>query len=189
MLEKLSPANNLYHVIEECVNAASNSLTALSQLSDVDKFYWHFIASCCNHVHPNPENLSKLNKHLSAVEKLSVIFHKYCANKGKKSIIYEVPEEIAHILNADVKSYFEWIIEMQKFMINWQSKFMDENFNYDDIFIYADNMQDINAFAKSVCAEHLVYSADEISKLKEDYSAIYADLCSLLVKSNKENDW
>ena len=190
MLEKLYLTNNLQLVINESVKAASNSLTALSQLSEADKFYWHFIAYCCNHVQPNRENLSKLNIFLSPIEKLSLIFHEYCTkNSIEKSVINTVPQEISHISNANVKDYFNWIVKMQEIMIHWQSKFMDQDFNYDDTFTYTDKLLSIAAFAKAVCAEHLVYTADEIAKLKEDYSAMYAKLCSILVKNNKEYGW
>ena len=190
MLEKLHLTNHLKLVINESITAACNSLTALSQLSEADKFYWHFIASCCNHVQPNRENLAKVNTYLYPINKLSIIFHEYCTkNSIEKSIIDTVPQEISLILNANVKDYFNWIVKMQEIMIHWQSKFMDQDFNYDDTFTYTGNLQSIAAFAKAVCTEHLVYTADEIAKLKEDYSAIYAKLCLLLVKSNKEYGW
>ena len=187
MLEKLHLTDHLKLVINESVTAASNSLAMLSQLSEADKFYWHFIASCCNRVQPNRENLAKVNTYLFAIEKLSAIFHEYCTknNIEKSFIINTVPQEICHILNADVKSYFNWIIKMQEIMIHWQIKFMDQNFNYDDIFTYAS----IAAFAKAVCIEYLVYTADEITQLKDEYSAIYTKLCSLLVKNDKEYGW
>ena len=190
MLEKLHLTNPLKLVITESVTAASNSLTGLSHLSEADKFYWHFIASCCNHVQPNRENLAKVNTYLFAIEKLSTIFHEYCTkNNIEKSVINIVPQEISHILNADVKSYFSWIVKMQEIMIHWQIKFMDQDFNFDDIFTYAGKLQSINAFAKAVCTEHLVYTADEITQLKDGYSAIYTKLCSLLVKNDKEYGW
>ena len=191
MLEKLHLTDHLKLAINESVTAACNSLTTLSQLSEADKFYWHFIASCCNHIQPNRENLAKVNTYLFPIEKLSVIFHKYCTknNIEKSFVISTIPQEIIHISNADVKNYFNWIVKMQEIMIHWQLKFMDQDFNYDDAFIYADNLHNTTAFAKAVCTEHLVYTSDEITKLKDDYSALYAKLCSLLVKNDKENDW
>ena len=191
MLEKLYLTDHLKLVIHESVTAACNSLTALSQLSEVDKFYWHFVASCCYHIQPNRENLAKLNTYLFLIEKFSVIFHKYCTknNLEKSFVINTIPLEISRILNPDVKNYFNWFAKMQEIMIHWQSKFMEHDFSYDDTFAYAGKLQSIAAFAKAVCTEHLVYTADEITKLKDDYSALYAKLCSLLVQTNKDYSW
>jgi len=182
--------NHLRDTINASVIAASNSLTALLNLSEADKFYWHFIASCCNLVQPGTEDLTKLNTYLCIVEMLSKIFHHYCAAwKIERLVIHEIPQEITRISNDDVKDYFKWIIEMQNIMIHWQSKFINEEFTYDDIFMYAGSFQDITAFAKAVCTDHLVYSDDDIAKFKENYSKVYAFLCLLLVKSNKEYGW
>ena len=190
MLEKLYLTDHVKLVIHESVTAACNSLTTLSQLSEADKFYWHFVASCCNHVQPNRENLAKLNAYLFPIEKLSVIFHEYCTKNNKeKSVIHTIPQEINCIPNPDVKNYFNWIVKMQEIMIHWQSKFMEQDFNYDDTFTYAGKLQSIAAFAKAVCTKHLLYNADEITILKDDFSAIYAKLCLLLVKNDKEYGW
>ena len=191
MIEKFNSSNQLKLVLNASINAASASLTALSQLSEVDKFYWHFIASCCNHVQPNAENLSKLKTYLFVTERLSNIFLDYYASRKieKPPVIHEVPQEIIRISNPDVKDYFKWVIKMQNIMIHWQFKFMEQEFNYDDIFTYDDNLKHINTFAKAVYTEHLVYTDSDIAKIKERYSVIYAELSSLLVMSNKEYGW
>ena len=188
MIEKLNSSNQLKLVLNASITAVSNSFTALSQLSEVDKFYWHLIGSFCNHVQPSAENLAKLNTYLYVTEKLSTIFHDYYTSRKieKPPVIHEVPQEIIRLSNANVKDYFKWIIKMQSIMIHWQSKFMEQEFNYDDIFSYADNLKGITAFAKAVYTEHLVYTDSDIVKLRDGYSVIYAKLSSLLVKSNKE---
>lgn len=190
MLEKLNPSNHLKLVITTAVNAACSSLTALSQLSEVDKFYWHFIALCCNLVQPNSENLSKLNNYVFVTEILSKIYHDYCTTrKIKKSVIHEVPQEIDHNSNTDVKDYFKWIIKMQNIMIHWEAKFFEQHFNYDDIFMYDGSLRSIAAFAKAVCTDDRLCTESNITKFKDDYSKTYTNLCLLLVKSYKECGW
>ena len=191
MIEKLSSSNQLKLAIDAGVKAASSSLTKLTQLSEVDKFYWHFIALCCAHVQPNVENLAKLKSYVFATEKLSKTFCDYCTTRKleKIPVIHEVPQEINRISNSDVKDYFKWIIKMQSIMVHWELKFLDKEFTYDDIFAYHGNLRAITDFAAAVYADHLVYSDTSIIKLRDDYSKVYANLCSLLVKSNKENGW
>ena len=190
MVQKLNSTNQLRLVINASVTATSNSLTSLSQLSEVDKFYWHLIALCCNHVQLNADNIAKLNIYLYIIERLGTIFNDYCSSRKIVSpVIHEIPQEIIRISNADVKEYFKWIIRMQNIMIHWQSKFIEQEFNYDDIFVYSDNLHSIARFAKAVCTEHLVYPDTDIAKLRDEYSTIYAKLSKLLIKSNKDFVW
>ena len=129
--------------------------------------------------------------YLFATEKLSKVFCDYCSTgKVENSlVIYEVPQEICHIYNSDVKDYFKWIVKMQNIMVHWQSTLIDDEFNYDDIFAYHGNLQSITAFAKAVYTDHLVYTDADVTKFRESYSNVYANLCLLLVKSNKEYGW
>lgn len=177
-------------MINTSVDAVCKSLTMLSQLSEVDKFYWHFIASCCINAQPNLENLTKLNTYIFVIQKLSKIYHEYCTvRKIQKSVIHTIPQEISHISNTDVKDYFKWVIKMQNIMIHWQSKFIEQDFNYNDILMYDENLQSITTFAKAVCTEHLLYNVEDIARFKEDHSKAFASLCSLLVIDNKDNGW
>ena len=191
MIEKLSSGNHLKLLVNAGVKAASASLTKLPPSSEVDKFYWHFVASCCTHVQPSVENLSKLKTYLFVIDRLSTIFHDYCTTRKieKPAVIHSLPQEIDGCPNTDVKDYFKWMIKMQSIVIHWESKFRNEEFNYDDIFTYASNLQSITVFAKCVDTSHLVLSNNEIGKFKENYSAHYGDFCSLLLKSNREYGW
>ena len=191
MIENLNSATHLKLLINAGVKAVSNSLTNLSQLSEVDKFYWHFISSCCTHIQLSVDNISKLKTYLIVMERLSTVFHDYCTTRKyeKPAVIHSLPQEIDRIPNSDVKDYFKWIIKMQKIMIQWHSKILNEEFNYDDILTYASNLQSIISFAKFMHTSHLVISNEEIGKLKENYSALYGDLCTLLVRNNKDYGW
>ena len=172
------------------ISDVCSSLTELPLMSEVVKFYWHFIASCCSQIQPDPEDLNTLNIYMFVIEKLSSVFKKYCVvKKLKKSLIDEVPQEISNILNANVGDYFKWIINMQRVIIHWNTKFFEGDFNYDDIVMYDDNLPRIMKFANAVCAEDLVCTADQITEIEQNYSKNYALLCSLLVKNSKECGW
>ena len=191
MIEKMNSSNHLKIVIDAGVKAVSSSFTKLSQLSAADKFYWHFIALCCAHVQPGVENLAKLKSYVFATEKLSKIFCDYWNTRKveKTPVIHAVPQEINRISNSDVKDYFKWIMKMQNIIAHWQLKIFDDEFNYDDIIAYYGNLPSIAAFAGAVYTNHLVFSDADIIKLRDNYSKVYANLCSLLVKSNKEYGW
>ena len=191
MMKKLNSSNHLKLMIDAGVKVASSSFTKLSQLSEVDKFYWHFIASCCAQVQPSFESLAKLKSYVFATEKLSKIFCDYCTTRKleKPPVIHEVPREICRISNSDVKDYFKWIVKMQNIMVHWHYKVLNREFNFDGILAYRNNLQSITAFATAVYSDHLIFIDDDITQLREYYLQVYTQLCLLLVKSNAECGW
>ena len=189
MIKRINSAPKLQYTIVSSVMAACKSLSVLPQLSETDKFCWHLIALCCNHVQPNPEKLDEIFIHRFVIIQLSKIYHTYCdINKKSSKLIHEIPHELSHI-NFDVKSYFKWIITMQKIIIHWDRKFKSGEFNYDDILIYAINLDKITMFAEAMHVEHLACTSSKIDDIKSKYSKLYADLCLLLVKNTKDSGW
>ena len=190
MIEKLNSSHNLKLLVVNGVDHVIKTLNSLHQLSGVDKFYWHFIASCCSHIQPDADNLDRIAMYTYAVEKLAKIFQEYCIAKNiGAQVFHVVPEGINQLSNNDVKDYFKWVVKMQSIITHWQSKFLSDEFNYDDIFVYAGNLLNISRFAAAVNAGNLVYKTDEISKIKETYSSLYSELCVLMVKSIKDTGW
>jgi len=190
MIEKLNSSNNLKALILHSVDHVVKTLNYLQQLSSVDRFYWNFIASCCSHIKPDKDNLDKITMYTFAVEKLGRVFQEYCVTKNiNPRVFFTVPEGINQLSNHDVKEYFKWIVEMQSIMIHWHEKFFDEDFNYDDIFMYVSNLNNISKFAAGLNAGYLVYKSDEMAKIKEKYSSLFSDLCLLIVKSIKDTGW
>ena len=191
MIKKLNCTPKLKHIVAVSIKATCNSLPTLPQLSEVEKFYWHFIALCCNYVQPNPENLDELCIiYEYVIVQLSKIFQTYCDLKQNTTKeIHQISYELSDISNIDVKDYFHWIQKMTKILTHWQEKFMDGEFNYDDIFTYANNLDMITVFAEAILIENFTYNADEINETKKGYSSLYGDLCLLLVKNSSDSGW
>lgn len=193
MMEKFNKSSFLTPVIDASVEATCKTLSTLSRLSTADKFYWHFISSCCKLIciQPSMDDKPKLNIYLFAIDKLGKIFQQYCASKNvnKSVTTCEVPEEIQLISDVNVKDYFAWICKIHEDMHKWQAKFFDDDFNYDDIYTYDKNLQIIEDIARAVNADHLVLSATDIENVRDRYFVAYADLCSLLIKGKEEYGW
>ena len=188
MMKKINnSASHLSHVIDASVDAACKSLNTLSELYETDKFYWHFINSCCKYIQPSADDLDKLSTYSFIIDKLGKIFQKYCATrKVNKS---EVPKEINLISNTDVKGYFTWICKIQGIMVKWQEKILEEDFTFNDILAYYGNLLVIGNIAKAVNAGDLVFSDIEIDNLHNRYSTVLAELRSLLIKGNEKYGW
>ena len=174
-------------MIDASVDAACKSLKTLSELSETDKFYWHFISSCCKYIQPSADNLTELSTHSFIIDKLGRIFQKYCTTKEVNKS--KVPEEITLISNADVMDYFTWICKIQSIMVKWREKFLEQDFTSDDILTYNSNLVVIANIAKAVNAGDLVFSNAEIENLYKRYSTVLAELCSLLIKGDEKYGW
>ena len=188
MIKKLETSSHLQDIVEVSIYAACESLNALPQVSDVDKFYWHFISSCCKHIRPSGGNLVKLTTYSFAIDKLGKIFQQYCMIKNiSESVTCRIPQDIS---NADIKDYFSWICEIQTVVDKWRQKILEEQFNYDEISMYSTSTH-LSAFeqiAKAVKAD-LVFDVTALLELKDRFSVVYAELRSILVKGNKELGW
>ena len=188
MIEKLETSSHL-ELIDASIHAACESLNTLSQLSEVDKFYWHFISSCCKHIRPSSWNLAKLSMYSFAINKLGKIFQKYCMTRNiNEPVTREVPRDIDLLSNADIKGYFIWICEIQTVMYKWEEKFSEEQFNYDEILMYSVLLSTIEHIAKAVKTD-LVFDVTALSNLKDRFTAEYTKLWLILVKGNKEYGW
>ena len=186
MIEKLETSSHLESIIDVSIDAACESLDTLSQLTDVDKFYWHFISSCCKHIRPSAGNLVKLTTYSFAIDKLGKIFQQYCIMKNiNESVTCEIPQDIS---NTDIKDYFSWICEIQTVMDKWREKFLEEQFNYDEISMYINHLSTIEQIAKAVKAD-LVFDETELSSFKDRFSEAYVNVWSILVKGDKEYGW
>ena len=166
--------------------SVSKTVTTLSALSSIEKFYWNFIALCCCRIHVGVKDLQKLSRFAFAIENLSSIYSAYCNKRSNVSQpLCEVPEEIKH---TDVREYFKWIIMMQRVLIYWQELFAEQAYNYEDILLYTEALPTIDKLAKSLNITHLVYEIDQIKVLKAHYYEHYAKCCSLMVKRSNDVD-
>ena len=190
MMEKLNSSTPLARAIDYSIQNACNSLNKLSELSEADKFYWHFISSCCKLIQPNAGNLAKLNTYLFAIDKLGIIFQIYCTtNTVSMSMTCGIPQEIELISDVYVKDYFIWIYNIHDVLYQWKIKYLKGKCNYDDIIAYNNNLQFINDIATAINAKHLVLSDIEIADCRQRYSKAQAELQLLLIKGNAECGW
>ena len=188
-MKELNSSSELKHVLSFSIKALCNSLSGFPQLSETDKFHWYFIALCCDFIQLSPHSLGELVIYKFIIDELSKIHCTYCEIRKISKVIQEIPNELNNTANEDVKCYFKWIVKMQNIVVYWNQKFDTGEFNYDDILNYASNINFINTFADIMYVEHLVCNIDEIMKLKDGYSTLYASLCKLLVYNNKDFSW
>ena len=188
-MRKLGSSDSMKHLIGSSVTAACKSVTSLESLSDHEKFHWSFIALCCSYI--QIPHINKIGSDdILLVETLGRVLQTYCISKNTPIHTFmEVPEDINKLHNADVKSYFKWIIHLQSIMIQWQEKFMKEDCNYDAVHKYDNNLRIIARLAAAINTEHLVIGKDEIKKYKQKYCKIYDMLTSVLVKRVEDVGW
>jgi len=184
MLIKLkNSSSQLPYVIDTSVNTACESLNALSNLSEVDKFYWHFISLCCKSIQPDMVNLSI---HSIGIDKLGKIFKRYCSSRNIDES--EIPEEITLLSNTDVKSYFIWIYKIRDVIDVWRAKFLEELYTYDDISSYTQNLLTITNVAKAVYSSDFVFPYTDADLIKR-YSYVVTKVSSYLIKGNERYGW
>ena len=185
MIEKMN--DTFKQLITKSVECVSKTVSNLSHPLVIEKFFWSFIASCCNQIRVGVKDLNKLGNFYFAIEKFSKIFKAYCeVNQNTSQPMHELPEQIKCIPHESIKDYFRWIIKLQKIYTYWQDLFEEKQCNYDDIFAYASSLATVTDLAALLGTSHLIYGADKIEQFKFRYSKLYEKVCLLLVKSSKE---
>ena len=187
MIENESMSSSLRELICKSTDSVSKTFSSLSKLSHINKFYWKFIASCCNHIHVGIKDLYKLENFSFAIERFSNIFLSYChKRKAISQPLKVIPEDIENISNDNIKEYFRWVIKMQKIFAHWKELLESKQCNYDDITAYSQSLNTIIAFATCLNVPHLVCEADDIKEYKKLYSNYYDELHQLLIKRNQD---
>jgi len=185
MIENDTINSSMKELIAKSTKYVSKTISLLPNVSHIDKFYWRFIASCCNHIHVGVKDLYKLEIFSFAIERFGNIFLCYCQKKKTVSQpLSVIPEDVMLASNNDLKQYFEWIIKMQKFFLHWKELFDLKQCNYDDITTYSQSLETIAALATCLNVPHIVYEADDIEEVKKLYSGYYVSLHQLLIKHN-----
>jgi len=189
MIENESISSSLKELISKSTESVSKTFSSLPKLSHINKFYWRFIASCCNHIHVGVRDLHKLEIFSFVIERFSNIFLSYCnKKKGISQPLVAIPEDIEHNSNDDIKQYFKWVIKMQKIFVHWEDLFQSKQINFDDITAYSQSLNTIKALATCLNVPNLVCEDDDINAHKMHYSDYYSKLHQLLIKCNQDNN-
>jgi len=174
-------------MITKSAKYVSKTVSSLPNLTHIDKFYWRFIASCCNHIHVGMKDLHKLEMFSFAIENFGHVFILYChRRKPSSQPMSLIPEEVEHASNKDVKEYFQWVVNMQNFFGHWKELFNSRQCNYDEITAYSQFLKTIKSLAACLNVSHLVCEADDIKDYKKHYSDYYERLHQLLIKRNQD---
>ena len=81
-----------------------------------------------------------------------------------------------------MKKYFQWVQQVQTILCRWHNKFETKDVNYDEILMYAENCEAIDAVGHAVCAKTYVLDKAFVLRVKEDFALFYEQLnCSLLL--------
>ena len=179
-----APRNALKDLITKGSEYLRNAIITSSPVSDIAKFYWSVIASCCKRIQVGEKDFKKLDQFSFTIEKLGRIYVAYCEkNADVLQPISEVPKEIKLMY---MREYFIWIMQMQSVFKYWHELFAQQMYNYDDILNYASILPIIEKLAQSLNIADLIYEIDYINELKVQYHELYNKLSNLIVKRNKD---
>ena len=185
--ENKSVSDNLKELISKSIESVSRTFESLSKLSHVNKFYWKFVASCCNKIHVGVKDLHKLEIFSLAIERFSNIFRSYChKRKSVPQPLAAIPKDIEHTSNDHVKEYFKWVINMQKIFKHWKELFTSQQSNFDDIVAYSQSLDTMKALAMCLNVPHIVCEAEDIMEYKTLYTNHYDKLHQLLIKQDQD---
>ena len=190
MLKNISD-EGLEKLIAKSVEIARKSFADLQHLSTVEQFSWSFIAACCNHVTLTAKELHKFGSYSFAIKQFCELYSGFNRSKSKKSssqFFGDIPDVIKNTSNDDITIYFKWICKIQSIFIEWNHKFKNKEYNFDDTLQYINSLNFIDTIAKLLDVSKYSYELEKIEEFKDQFLCTYNELCSFLIKESKDND-
>ena len=78
--------------------------------------------------------------------------------------------------------YFDWICQVQTVLVEWKWKFMEQQINYDQILIYANQQSQLEHLAQTICAYSAIVDVQDTIAVKSLLVHTFEKLNSILIK-------
>ena len=169
------------HVV---VGFLSKDVCPKGSLTRKQKFCWGVLATLCEQIQPKENCFHWAEVFTAIIEKMGEIYGQYCHSKhGTKECTLEkqLKPDIREC-PPEVQVYYLWIQKIHMILFSWQSMFLHQTVNFDDMINYAINNTAIYVAAKAVCATQLIVDDQHISDLKTTYLQDFEELNFLLLK-------
>ena len=120
------------------------------------------------------------------IGQLGSVFNAYCNSRnlmGHGCLLTEKqPQEIKDCQWEDIRSYFEWIRNVQDVLSTWRNKFLSNNVNFDEILMYASNSVAIDGLGRAVCAAEYVVDVQDVGEVKKTFALSFEQLNCCLIR-------
>ena len=161
-------------------------ISCLEILSPKQKFCWGVVNAASSKIPVTTESFQWACDYQTIIQQLGNVFRTYCDSRNLSNqaclLSEPMPDEIEHCTWKDVKKYFQWVQQVQTILCRWHNKFETKDVNYDEILMYAENCEAIDAVGYAVCAKTYVLDKAFVLRVKEDFALFYEQLnCSLLL--------
>ena len=167
------------------MNTICKKVNWFGPLSTQQKFCWGVVAAGCSKIPVTAELFEWIFNLQAIINQLGVVFNTYRNSRklfGQACLLTDImPQEIQNCPWDDVRSYFNWVRNLQDLLCIWQNRFFKNTLNYDEILMYASNNVPINTLGQAVCAGTYVMEMQDVSEVKKTFTICFDQLnCYLL---------
>ena len=149
-------------------------LSWIQALNPQQTFCWGIIAACCQKTSTSitTDSFDWVHSCDYIVSQLGQIYVSYCNGKklpeSERILSDPLPQDIVSLHSDDVYKFFEWVRRLQIVLIDWQKNFVENNCNYDDILLYANNQSKLFQIGQLVCSKSIIVGAQD-TQFKMNY--------------------
>lgn len=127
---------------------------------------------------------TSMTRYSDIISQIGSVFCSFASMRksdGKETLLAQsIPSEVSR--RELVIQYFVWVRKLHKMLSNWKTRLETETANYDDIFWYYQNQQQIRNLAKAVSADGVTVTAHEVSDLRSTFLHYFEQLNVLLLR-------
>eukprot|EP00731_Ephydatia_muelleri_P026808 Em0018g908a len=166
------------HSAQEVLSTASTKLQKdlswIQALNPQQTFCWGIVAACCQKTSTSitTDSFDWVHSCDYIVSQLGQIYVFYCNGKklpeSERILSDPLPQDIVSLHSDDVCKFFEWVRKLQTVLLDWQKNFVENNCNYDDILLYANNQSKLFQIGQLVCSKSIIVGPQD-TQLKMNY--------------------
>ncbi|CAI8048116.1 hypothetical protein GBAR_LOCUS26574, partial [Geodia barretti] len=148
-------------------------------------FCWGIVASCCCKVPVRRESLEWVQDYDYLINQLCHIYKAYCTGQGMRGeedrrLKEELPKEVQH--DDDIKTYFEWVRQVQTVVLAWQERIKGKELNYDEIMVYANFQGGIQRIGDAISASSSILEPQILQQQKNAFLQYFEHLHIMLLR-------
>lgn len=156
------------------------------------KFCWRVVGPLCNEL-PSATKFKLFDFRFKSITTLiGPLFESYCKrlddSKGVQNlaVLGKVPDDLQNAL-PQTRAYFEWVLDVQSFLLRWKNKLSDKKVNYGEIFTYQHHYPGMEKVLSALGCQEYVYDRKSLEDLSSEFDLKRGKVNNLLIHTFHES--
>ena len=156
------------------------------------KFCWRVVGPLCNEL-PSAAKFKLFDSRFKKITTLiGPLFECYCNrlddSKGVINLatVGKLPDDLQNAL-PQTRAYFEWVQDIQSFLLRWNNKLSEKKVNYGEILTYQHHYSELENVLSALGCQELIYDRKSLGDLSSEFDLKQGKVNNLLIHTVHES--